>query len=69
LALFVAVLTLAIRALTRPREPTPPRADPEPEPEAPTLGARLEELDAARGAGFLTDEEYAKKRSEILERF
>ena len=33
------------------------------------LASRLEELDAAHRSGLLTDEEYASKRAEVLERF
>jgi hypothetical protein len=49
-------------SLQEPRTPAPP-----PEASRANLTARLEQLNAARSAGLITEEEYAKKRARLLE--
>jgi uncharacterized membrane protein len=59
------------RATTQAESQVPSGSEPAPEQpigNAP-LAARLAELNAARDAGHLTDEEYAAKRAEIIQRF
>jgi hypothetical protein len=60
------------RAATLIESQAPPVSTPaqaEPQVASAPLAARLAELSAAHDAGHLTDEEYAAKRAEILERF
>lgn len=46
--------------------PPPPAAAEAPASEGPSMVERLKKLDALKGAGVLSDEEYAAKRAEIL---